>query len=592
MFVASFGVVLIFWGLTPTQAGLFATETITRSFPVTSVRSTSFLSLSQQETQLDATYAQSVFNIAWLNETLPRFMSRDYMLAPFEVQTGTAALETSELWTGRTMLYSVNVTCEAAIRTETPSYVSSNGCDYFIPITLTDGKETEFATLYVGYHNEAGFAHYYLSTDCPVEANHTFLLRWSRGSDDENYPLEETTLYCEPTYYQQEVMATVRPPQMSVVNTSALAPPSPLPQEMFNTSDFEWGMGSGRQKFAVRGDYPVYGWPDHKSRVKDMNLNLNYLQDMAAFAIAAYQRPAEDYMNPELLQSSYQAAYRLLFSRRFVNVLGTEPDPATATQGERRFTTQAVVVVPTFAYLVEGLLGAVLLLASALLFMCWRRPSKLSSDPSSIASVMSLVADNANLLKELSPYDKHSNAELEQSLSGRRYRLADQGQDGYQLQSCAVDLPNNATSQSSTTNKAYRGERPVEFRLWVGLTFLGFQVAIFILLAVLYVMAKRDNGKSYSPRRSWGSATFTDNGVIRTHDSVLEPVRAAACPELYSYCDCDVDGADVGGSQPAAVHASTSRDASKGPCHRKEVDHNELHVPSPAVFHLSSPPVS
>ncbi|KAI5243243.1 hypothetical protein E4T43_04239 [Aureobasidium subglaciale] len=68
-FMASTAVVIIFWGLTPLQSSIFATKTVQRISQVDSFTSSSYPSLQDQKTTLTGSYAQSVYNIAWLNES-------------------------------------------------------------------------------------------------------------------------------------------------------------------------------------------------------------------------------------------------------------------------------------------------------------------------------------------------------------------------------------------------------------------------------------------------------------------------------------------------------------------------------------------
>jgi hypothetical protein len=90
---------------------------------------------------------------------------------------------------------------------------------------------------------------------------------------------------------------------------------------------------------------------------------------MASLAIGAYQRPAEDYLDPAVLADSYQAAYCLLFARFMVDVLKTDCNKSSIVNGTRSYETQAVFVVSGFAYAVEGLFGAIALLTVCLMVL-------------------------------------------------------------------------------------------------------------------------------------------------------------------------------------------------------------------------------
>jgi len=206
--VASLAVVIIFWGLTPLQSSVFATKTIDRFFQVSTVVSTSYLSLQDQKETLTGSYAQSSYNIAWLNESLPPFMNRQGMLAPFALTDGNNRIETSESWTAPTRYYSVDINCEAPFDGGHNYINSSWGCwysraDMNVPQETT---EDQYSLLYVGYWYEESMDSYLGNGNCPEQANSTFLIRWGRGrknlttSANSPYPLESSTLWCRPTY--------------------------------------------------------------------------------------------------------------------------------------------------------------------------------------------------------------------------------------------------------------------------------------------------------------------------------------------------------------------------------------------------------
>jgi hypothetical protein len=89
VFWASFAVVLVTWGLVPTQAGIFSVRAVTRTTNTTFAVSTSSMPFEKQATSLTFRYMQSTYGIAALNETLPPYMTRNYTLAPFEPSVST-----------------------------------------------------------------------------------------------------------------------------------------------------------------------------------------------------------------------------------------------------------------------------------------------------------------------------------------------------------------------------------------------------------------------------------------------------------------------------------------------------------------------
>jgi hypothetical protein len=199
VFWASFAVVLVTWGLVPTQAGIFSVKTVTRTTNMTFAVSTSTMPFEKQATSLTYRYLQSTYGIAALNETLPAYMTREYMLAPFQPSNSTpGSIDGPGNHTAPTTMYQMTLTCEDVSRrgkvlnrSEILIYNSSNGCNCTTGLdgNLTAGQFSdqtrildvkEYNGRYVGFHN-GGMADWYLSPDCPSTANTTFFAAFEKS---------------------------------------------------------------------------------------------------------------------------------------------------------------------------------------------------------------------------------------------------------------------------------------------------------------------------------------------------------------------------------------------------------------------------
>lgn len=166
---------------------------------------------------------------------------------------------------------------------------------------------------------------------------------------------------------QQEVNATVAPPSMSVLNLLPTGPRRPLPVDLINITDFEWSLSEGYEVNNNRGEFLTSSWPDPQEQVHGKFPELywdTYLPNMASSALGAYQRPTADYLDPEVLKDSYQAAYRLLLARKLADILISDFSNGSQSSGIRNYRTQALIMVPTVVYVVQGLLGITVLAAS------------------------------------------------------------------------------------------------------------------------------------------------------------------------------------------------------------------------------------
>jgi hypothetical protein len=552
VFSASIATVLVFWGLTPTQAGIFATTTVNQTFTVPMAKSTGFLSLDQQRETLSAESVYSATNILWLDESLPPYMTRDFLLAPFG-PTNDAALQisaSSETWTSVTERYGVNTTCETPIPwiSDGVNYINSTwGCHFPPPPprTISDSNNTNdvFDTLYIGYSNDDGSADYYLSLGgiCPKNETSTFIIQWSKAlisgtvfnslnSSEQAVNANTTTRWCRSTYYAQDVQATIALPKKNVLSYHTLGDPRPLPSNIFNTSDFEAAMSMGHDRNISRLDFPTVNWPNQQSFLLNLSLNLEYLPKMAPFAIGATQLPMDDYLNPAVLDESYQAAYRILFSRQMVNVLSPNLDPSSVTFGERRYVTQAIVLVPAFTYVVEAFLATVILLAASLCYWSFRRPLNLQSDPSTISAAMSLVSDDEHLLSQFKRHDRSSNKEMDEAFSSTRFQLlpSQASEPGFRLtqypdfRSDSSDFDMLSKETQENLDDTVKGVQPTEFKLKTGVAFFVFQLGLFVTIPTLYYQITLRNGKSNSSRIASTSAYLLGFSLPTQNQSVRQ----------------------------------------------------------------------
>lgn len=522
--------ILIFWGLTPAQAGLFAVRTITIKEDISGTYSTAYTPL-QQQGSLSSTYAQSVYNIAWLNETLPPFTTADYVLDNFGPSQDAREGSTNMTFTGLTNLYSVDLACEEATLWHNSGiwyYNSTGGCSFYAPVYRSGGgndTSKPYDTMYAGYQNQDGFASYYLSTYCDEDAFHLFFVRWSKAKESAiragnmtKGPLSPsdanaTSLFCQATYYQQKVNATINLPSQSVVDARPVGDKTALPNDLFNVSTFEWAMNSGQLQVGARSDYPTTTFPNQQSQLAGLALNVAYLPKVAPFAIATDQLPLEDYLDPIKLRQSYESAYRLLFARQLVDILGHNLVNATSNVGHRSYVIQAVVVVSAFAWVATGLLAAIMVLGVYVLVTSGRRANELRADPSTLGALMDLVAGDQNTIRAFADVSDQSDEDLIKSMKNFPFELREAGHTGdhhvaLRMIEASPEMADSPTTPLiGTTNdvscgekrKAIDGVRPVEMKIVIGVIFFAVQAATSITFAVLFAQARRHNGECEDP---------------------------------------------------------------------------------------------
>lgn len=514
MFWGSLAVLLVTWGLVPTQAGIFTVETITRSIATPFDRSTSYMPAEQQVAGLSMRYAQSTYGIATLNETLPPYMARNFTLAPFEPSGPDFDTDGSQgTWSGETIIYSLDLYCSPSSATQDPFgrvlYTSSGGCNVTLGLTgnVTEGhgnspllRIKQYMGMHIGYWNYNGYADYYLEGDCPPERNATFYAAFTRTKKrDQDPPNNVTAIFCEPNYYQQRVNATVDRVSKTPLKVTVLEDKQLLSRDIFNATHWEAQITTGSSSQEIRGkSLPMSAVPDYVEYMTMTNLSIltgpsggGLVQRLVGLSLAVSALPLEDYLDWKVLSKSYADAYRLIFSRTMVDILGDSFASSEISTGIQQYTTEAVVLEPVFVYIVEGLLGAISLATIMLLYLSTTRTRNLYTDPSTIASVMSLVADSEQLLVDFSSIDCCAASELKTVLARKRFRLVHDGQ-----RTCIDEVVSDVQQSTAlhrcqnTTREIAKPVRPNELRLWTAVPFVSLFIALSSALAVIFVKAQ------------------------------------------------------------------------------------------------------
>lgn len=291
--------------------------------------------------------------------------------------------------------------------------------------------------MYVGYWNPLGFSDYSLDASaCPIVSNNTFYAAFQRNKIQETDPVQNVTaIYCWPTYYQQEVIATVDVTTLAPVKIEFVGSKSPLAKDLFNSTRFETLLTSGSLGTEVRSDIlPIKQSPDYFDSIAHTNISLTsgpngagFIEPMAGLAHAVSDLPPEQYLDWQTLAKSYADAYRLIFARAMKDILIKDFQSAGNISGKVEDTTEAVVLEPVFVYIVEGFLAVVSIATMALLYLSLTRTKNLRSNPSTIAAIMAMVADNESLLSDVEGLDCCTMDGIKDHMGHKRYKLVDDG---------------------------------------------------------------------------------------------------------------------------------------------------------------------
>ncbi|KAL1586528.1 hypothetical protein WHR41_05262 [Cladosporium halotolerans] len=538
VFTSSCALILVAWGVTPLQGAIFATDTVTKSVSEPMQLAQNYLSIADQAAEVTANYTYSASNIVWLGERLPSFMTREAALMSFKPED-VEVLQTEDTLTARTTSFSVDITCEDPVLNRTgETLASSQGCLVPLPfgpdgtdIVHEPGRSYDvkrFSAFYAGTQNYDGLADFYLSPYCPEDVKDVFLVAFTENRQtDVDPPNPVTRLFCQPYYFQQDVTATVRRVDGSILNVSDAGPKSPMPQRMFNTSLHEWQVNVASQQNMVRSTIPSTEWPEQGRQLSETELTLTPEYEKSSkiigLALGASQKPLEEYLDPGTLAESFQSIHRLLFARAMIDVLSIDYNDAMLVNGTRNYQTEAIRIVPGFAYVVEALLGLIAILAILLLTLNWGNLLKLETDPESVIALMALISCEGTILKQFSEHDQSGPKRLERETAECTYALDSASSNGFHTLKL-IESTDYAIESDQAYNKVEDTQReyPAELSRTAGTCFVLAMAAILAAVAYLYHAGKKHGLALPSENRF--VRQMVENYVPTIIATVIEPI--------------------------------------------------------------------
>lgn len=225
------------------------------------------------------------------------------------------------------------------------------------------------------------------------------------------------------------------------------------------------------------------------------------------------------------LSTSLNSSLNNLFAFAVQNVLQTpnsNNQSRTAT-GSRQFTNLAMIVDPVLSRLLEGALGALIVCGCVILYCSHndQQPSNISSDPDSLGSTMSLMADSGSLSTGLASSDCRGYNSVDGNLNDGVFFSLNSNEDGsVRLESYMhkEDGPSATEPRASSPEQApvvlessmdmfadsfaqqeRAFKRPLELRLFTGVVMALVLVALLVCGSILYSMSSSSHGRFFSP---------------------------------------------------------------------------------------------
>ncbi|KAI4196480.1 MAG: hypothetical protein LQ350_006519 [Teloschistes chrysophthalmus] len=491
----------VFWGITPLASSVFAQSTVSIE-AVTTVRTTATLMpLRDQGPSMNTNFLMTAYGITWLGQAMPAYVTSQGALEPFEADIERSTNEANETLTAQTRLYGTSLNCEQAVQNRSDlvgiSYSNGKGCTTYHNAPSLD-PVSEFGGLYVGYYLDQ-HADYSLSgIGCPSLTNtHLFLAVWGK-SWDEDPEASVTALFCEPSYWTQQVNATLTAPSMNVSKVVPLGPRLPMSDKDLNRTAIEYVIGTGAQAVSKRADVSEdVSIINQKANLAQLGIN-GTTTNMIPFALGLTRLPPSQYADPHVFGSSLEQAHKLLYALAVQQLMSRDGNDDGQRLGVVGGSSRAIIVIRPLTIAVECLLGFVILLTLALLFHAHSRPSLLSKDPASLTDIIGLVAKDPKLYP-LIACQRLEGASLKKSESDRLLRPRTETQHRSSSPDISEDqMPERGTREPPVTKSSQqiRGVRPIEMSLIVGIAFVSLLLLAFFTIVAVKIYA--DKKKSLS----------------------------------------------------------------------------------------------
>ncbi|KAL8787222.1 MAG: hypothetical protein Q9213_002333 [Squamulea squamosa] len=326
---------------------------------------------------------------------MPGFVTTEGALEPFKLNTKHGAEFANATWKAQTTLYGTSLNCDPAETRNQSSRLSySNGknCTIESGYSPIDSDFTHFGSLYIGYPYDQ-YVDYSLSgLGCPAPVNsHLFLGLWGesigagRGS-------KISAIFCEPSYWVQEVEAAVTNPGMNVTEVVPTGPQVHLTDQKFNRTAFEYDIGTGAQAVSRRADVSeTISIIDQKAHLERLGLN-GTTTNMVGFALGLSKPNLTELIDPNKLAASFETAHKLLHALAIMQLMDSTVIDVRSRPGIISGKVNAIIVVRPLAIAVEVLLGLVVVLVLTLTLYSASRASQLHRDPTSLTDIIALLS--------------------------------------------------------------------------------------------------------------------------------------------------------------------------------------------------------
>ncbi|PON24519.1 hypothetical protein TGAM01_v206449 [Trichoderma gamsii] len=499
VFFAGTVTVVIFWLITPLQSSIMGTGFVNKTEPAIISTRSSLVPLANQPALLNNEILNTGFAVEWLGQSFPSFTTPDYAILPFYIDNDPGASQQQLNWTAETTKLWTELECRPANTYWSPTlgrtFDNGQGCNISVVIQFT----SNFSMYYIGYY-DSPFADWSLSEspECPSSANaeHQFLAIWAATDYPTDAEVNVTALFCQPSYYKQQVMVTIVTDGYKPQNASVqpISPPETLTEREFNSTSFEFLIAIGMPRetpLLIKRDFPFEQVMQLGPRLDKANLTINF-PNMVGYALAGRNEPATPYGDPNTLHEAFNRAHKYLFALAVNQLLSNETDVGNST-AVSSFQQSGIIVSRLYSAIVESLLLLVAIFTISLMWFCHKSTSYLKANPSSISRLVAIFRNGSETNELFRPVDHADEKSLAELFQGDKFRLArNRNKDTQSLYIEKIDDSEQQHSEKRFDKPTgyYAPIRPTALRREMGLLFGVIQIGA--LIGVFYLKAQND----------------------------------------------------------------------------------------------------
>ena len=510
VFLAGSITILVGWGITPLQSGIFTVAHIARTTAMHVHSVSSLAPLSSQMDDLQIEFMYKTYGVLWLDEGMPAFTTRDAGLVPFTLEDKPSTNAKAK-WTSQSTAYSTELRCTLArVSPQTTGFIrftDASGC--FVNFELPQGPG--FILQYAGYQYDPVTDVSILedgNTDiCTRRWQHTFLAI-SGVLGHNNTANDITGQFCETHYYVQDVMATVWSSNLSVLDYQPIGSRTLLGPDQFNSTNFEYILNTGKSPSSTEKDI-TQNAVEFQYQIRNDELAPPF-NPMVAFALAATNYTVDQFKDPSIMPRAFEAAHKLIFALAVNQLMQPLLRNSKDLSGTVESEVLAIIIVRPFALVVEVLLAIVALATISLYIYNFRRVINLESDPSTIADIMTLRSLLGPSLETLQDISKCNIQAMEAALAKTQYQLLESSRTNPQLHEVRDKHGRRAgnsysTGQTEACTDLKRSNSthitnsesllPLEMSWPLGLTFMIILFLSCLLLVTVRSQITRSGGK-------------------------------------------------------------------------------------------------